>query len=363
MDTSERARPFEQVAKRLQLRHLQRLGLHDALRQEPAQLLAPAQQILRLAAVRRRTEERRLRDLLVADRDAEPRPELAQLLFVQLLLLVRDVAALARFAQPVALDRLGQDHRRLALVFHRGLVGGIDLARVVAAAQQLVNLLVGQVIHQLQQLGILAEEMPPRVAARLDGVLLVIAVHRLFHPLEQQAGLVRRQQLVPIRAPDHLDDIPARAPERRFQFLDDLAVAAHRAVQPLQVAVHHPDQVVEVLARRQRQRAQRFRLVRFAVADERPHLRLLAADEPARLQVAVEPRLVNRQHRPQPHRHRRELPEVRHQIRMRIGRQARRPRPVPGGSSAGAARPAALPGTPARKCPAWRAPGNRPCPR
>ena len=57
---------------------------------------------------------------------------------------------------------------------------------------------------------------------------------------------------------------------------------------------------------------------RFAVADERPHLRLLAVDEAARLQVAVEPRLVNRQQRPQPHRDGRELPEIRHQIRMRI---------------------------------------------
>ena len=56
----------------------------------------------------------------------------------------------------------------------------------------------------------------------------------------------------------------------------------------------------------------------LAVADERPHLRLLAVDEAARAQVAVEPRLVNRQQRPQPHRHRRELPEVRHQVRVRI---------------------------------------------
>ena len=35
-----------------------------------------------------------------------------------------------------------------------------------------------------------------------------------------------------------------------FEFLDDLAVAAHRAVEPLQVAVDDEDQVVELLARR-----------------------------------------------------------------------------------------------------------------
>ena len=41
----------------------------------------------------------------------------------------------------------------------------------------------------------------------------------------------------------------------------------------------------------------------------------------ARLQIAVEPRLINRHDRPQPHRDGRELPEIRHQIRMRIRRQ------------------------------------------
>jgi hypothetical protein len=33
-----------------------------------------------------------------------------------------------------------------------------------------------------------------------------------------------------------------------FEFLDDLAVATHRAVQALQVAIDDPDQVVELLA-------------------------------------------------------------------------------------------------------------------
>ena len=41
--------------------------------------------------------------------------ELAQLFFVQLLLLMRDVPAFAGFAEAVALDGLGQDHGRLPL--------------------------------------------------------------------------------------------------------------------------------------------------------------------------------------------------------------------------------------------------------
>ena len=189
-------------------------GVDLARRQKAAERLAPFEQILRLRAVRRRTEKRRFGDHIVADGNVEALAEFAKLLLVHLFLLVRNVAAFARFAKAVAFDRFGQNHRRLAFVFHRGLVGGIDFARVMAAAQQLANLLVGEVVHQFEQFGIFAEEMFARVAARLDGILLVIAVHRLFHALEQQAGLVAREQIVPIGAPDDLDDVPARAAEQ-----------------------------------------------------------------------------------------------------------------------------------------------------
>ena len=73
---------------------------------------------------------------------------------------------------------------------------------------------------------------------------------------------------------------------------------------------------------RERDRAERFRFVRFAVAEKRPDLRLfLPVHQAARLQVAVKPRLIQRHDRAEAHRDRRELPEVRHQIRMRIRRQ------------------------------------------
>ena len=61
---------------------------------------------------------------------------------------------------------------------------------------------------------------------------------------------------------------------------------------------------------------------RFAVAEERPDFRLfLPVHQPARLQVAVEPRLIQRHDRAEAHRDGRKLPEFRHQIRMRIRRQ------------------------------------------
>ena len=99
------------------------------------------------------------------------------------------------------------------------------------------------------------------------------STHSCMRLMQQPAGIAR-QQIVPARAPDHFDYVPAGAEKRRFQFLNDAAVAAHRPIQPLQIAVHHEDQVVELLARSQRQRAQRFRLIRFAVAQKRPNFAL-----------------------------------------------------------------------------------------
>ena len=60
--------------------------------------------------------------------------------------------------------------------------------------------------------------------------------------------------------------------KQRFQFLDDFAVAADRTVQPLQVAVDHKDQVVQVFAGRQGNGAEGFGFIRFTIAKERPHL-------------------------------------------------------------------------------------------
>ena len=80
------------------------------------------------------------------------------------------------------------------------------------------------------------------------------------------------QQFVPAAAPDHLDHLPAGGFEGAFQLLNNLAVAAHRAIQPLQVAVHDEDQVIEFFSPAQRNRRQRFRLIHLAVAEKRPHL-------------------------------------------------------------------------------------------
>src|SRR6185369_4575039 len=69
-------------------------------------------------------------------------------------------------------------------------------------------------------------------------------------------------------------------------------------------------------------RAERFRLVHLAIAHECPDLAALGIENTAPLQVLHEARLVDRHQRSEPHRYRRELPEIGHQPRVRIRRQA-----------------------------------------
>ena len=221
-------------------------------RHESAQRLAPPAQILHLGAVVRRLVELGPAGGLVGNRNVEPPAELDQFLLVELLLLMGDVAAFAGLAQAVALDRLGQDDGRRTLVLDGRLVGGIDFGRIVPAALQPPNLLVAQVGHHRLQPRIDAEEVLADVVARADDVFLILPIDHLAHPAHQHAVGVLGQQRVPVGAPDHLDDVPAGAAERAFQLLNDLAVAAHRAVEPLEVAVDDEDQVVELFAGGQR---------------------------------------------------------------------------------------------------------------
>ncbi|MGH7188462.1 MAG: hypothetical protein ACREF0_04660, partial [Acetobacteraceae bacterium] len=124
------------------------------------------------------------------------------------------------------------------------------------AARQRPDLLARHVGGEGAGLGILAEEFFPDISAVLAFEILVLAVHAFFHALLQHPRGIARQKLIPARAPDHLDDVPAGAAELRFEVLDDLAVAAHRSVQPLEIAVDDEDRVVEPFTRGHPDRAQ-----------------------------------------------------------------------------------------------------------
>ena len=62
---------------------------------------------------------------------------------------------------------------------------------------------------------------------------LVVAVHRFHHDATQCAVFVTGDQGVPVAAPNQLEHIPACTSKLTLQLLDDLAVAAHGAVQAL----------------------------------------------------------------------------------------------------------------------------------
>ena len=331
-------------------------GCHVAARGNvPAQRLAARAQILRVFAVVGGFVERRLRDVFVGNGNPELVAERTQLVFVELLLLVRDVLALAALAQPVALDGPGQNHGRQSLVVDRGLVRRVHLLGVVATALQVAHLLVGQVLDHLQEARVGAEEVLANVVARFGHVLLELSVDDFAQALHQDAFGVGREQRIPVAARDQLDHVPARAAERGPELLDDLAVAAHRSVQALQVAIDHEDQVVESFARREGERPQRFGFVHLAVAQEGPHATRRGLQHAAVLEVAIEARLVDGEQRRQSHRYRRVFPEVRHQPRVRVRRDAAFVAQARGGNSRDVFRSGDLRGTRARRCraPAW----------
>jgi hypothetical protein len=114
------------------------------------------------------------------------------------------------------------------------------------------------------------------------------------HLVDEHAVDVAREQGVPLATPDHLDHVPAGAAEVRLQLLDDLAVAADRAVELLQVAVDDEREVVELLAGGQADGAERLGLAHLAVPEERPDVLLAGVLDATVLQVAVEPCLVDR---------------------------------------------------------------------
>jgi hypothetical protein len=234
---------------------------------------------------------------------------------------VHGVAALG-VAEAVALDGLGEDHRRLAARGGGVGVGRVDLLVVLAAALDGADLLVREAVHERLELGDVLDPVLALHVAGGDGVELVVAVDRGLHALAEQAVPVPLEQRIPAAAPDHLDHVPVGAAEAALQLLDDLAVAAHGTVEALQVAVDHQHEVVEALAAGDVDRAEDLGLVGLAVAEEAPDPGAVRFLQAAALEVLGEARLGDRRGRRQAHGGGRQGPEVGHAPRVRVGRQA-----------------------------------------
>src|SRR3989441_4068706 len=298
------------------------LRAHAPLGYIAAQRLATRAKVLNFLAILRRAVEGHLEAVLIAQRNAESRAEFQQLFFVQLLLLVRDVLAFARFAKSIALDGARENNGRRARVLDSDLVRGIDLLWIMATQAETLQRLIGKRLDGVEETRVSAKKRLPDVRPRRNNDLLIFTVHQLTHALDEEAFRVALENRIPLASPENLDDVPAGAAEGRLQLLDDLAVAANRPVQALQVAVDDKDQVVEFFARGERDGSQRLRLISFAVADKGPNLRVGDWLEAAVFEIPIEARLIDGHQRAQAHGNRRKLPEVRHQPGMRIGGEA-----------------------------------------
>ncbi len=234
---------------------------------------------------------------------------------------MRRVLALDGVAHAVALHGLRKDDRGLPRVIHRRMVGREDLVGVVAAPVQAHDVVIGKMVDHGLQLRVLTEEVLPGVGATLGLVVLILAVNHFVHALLEQALIVGFEDRIPVPAPDDLDDIPAGAPEHPFQLLDDLAVAPHRAIEALQIAVHHEDEIVEGLPARERDTAQGLGLVALPVAEEGPDFPVPHGQLAPAVEVLHHVRLINRLERPQAHGNGGELPVVAHEPGVGIGGQ------------------------------------------
>ena len=316
--------PLVVLAVLVLLRRVQRREGRPPGRHVAAEGPAPLVQILDLLAVLGRLVEGHFGHVFVGNGDPEPVPEGQQVAVLHLLDLVGAVGPLPAVAHAVSLDRLHQDDRRRPLGFHGRLVRVVDLERIVAAPPQVLQLGVGQVFHHLLQVRMDAEELVPDVFAGGHAVLLVLAVHRLVHAVHEETISVLFQEGVPVAAPDALDDVPSRAPEDGLEFLDDLVVAPDGTVEPLQVAIDHEDEVVEVFDDRHGDGAEGLGFVHLSVAHHDPHLGIARFLDPPVFEVLHETGLVDARDCAEAHGHRGEFPEVRHQPGVGIGRQAGR---------------------------------------
>ena len=122
--------------------------------------------------------------------------------------------------------------------------------------------------------------------------------------------------------PNHLDDIPACTSKITFELLNDFAVAAHGAIQTLQVAIDDKDQIVEFFPASEGESAERFWFIALTIAQECPDFAVAHFDQVTGIEILHDVGLVDGLQRPEPHGHRGKLPIVRHQPRVWIGRQS-----------------------------------------
>ena len=237
--------------------------------------------------------KRQLGQLAVGNGDIETIAKGTNVVVGQLFGLVNRILALASLAHAKAFHGLDQQYRGLPLVLSGGVVRGIDLLRVMTAATQIPDVVVAHVRHHLQSARIATKEMLANIGTVIGLESLVVTVHGVHHDLAQSAVFIAGQQRVPIAAPDELEHIPTRTTELALELLNDLAIAANRTVESLQIAVDDKNQVIQVLSGSQAYGPHRFDFVHFAVAAKHPNLSVFGIGNASGVQVLQKTRLIN----------------------------------------------------------------------
>ena len=205
-------------------------------------------QVLHLRAVFVRLVKVDIAGLLVGKGQIKAVAKADQVVFGKLLLRMRGHLALPGTAHAVTFFGVRQNHYRLACVRRSSGISGMYFHQVVAAALEPVDLLVGHALGQAGEFRVLTKKGVTVKAPVFGGKSLHLAIDRAGKGFGQCAGGVAGKQAIPVAAPHQFDDMPASAGKQFFQLIDDAAIAAHRAIEALQIAVHHPHQVVQIFA-------------------------------------------------------------------------------------------------------------------
>ena len=82
------------------------------------------------------------------------------------------ITGLSGLTRTVTLHRHRQNDRGAFHLLAGGRIGCIDLVRVVATPIEVHDVVVAQILHQLQRLGILPEEVLPGVGTAIEFTVL-----------------------------------------------------------------------------------------------------------------------------------------------------------------------------------------------
>ena len=130
-----------------------------ALWQIATEVRASGVKVLHFLTVFSRAVKWGIGNFIIADRNFESVAEDAEFLFVQLFLLVSDIASFTCFTEAVAFNGFGENDCGLVLVIESGFVGGKNFGRVMPATQHTGQFVIGEMIDHAVQLRILAKEI------------------------------------------------------------------------------------------------------------------------------------------------------------------------------------------------------------